>query len=128
MSAPFMLELALEQGVLKRSDFQLRYAEDPIHARSRRIRIEEDAGVAPYACRVKLLMRDGSELTADASSKDLSLGWDPVVSLARSLSEEWPHPAKEKQFAALYSAIEILRSGAWDDDALEPLAAAIWMQ
>lgn len=127
MSAPFMIELALENRALRRADFAAHYGADPVHARSARVVVDADPALAPFACRVTLRMRDGSVHAREANNEDFLFAWDDVATLARQLCQEWKHPGRTEQFTSLYHAIDRLRTGAWNEAASKPLMNAIWM-
>lgn len=110
MSAPFMLEVMLQEGTLRQSDFD-RYASGPLHAASERIQVEEDASLPTWGCRVTLHTEDGRALTGSIDDQScFAYGWDGVTAVLDGIAGEWPAPDAAARYAALRDAVWALDS------------------
>ncbi|WP_186310632.1 MmgE/PrpD family protein [Paraburkholderia sp. BCC1886] len=109
MSAPFMLQIALENSVIRMADFEPGYVEPELHVRSRRIRVIEDPALPPFYCHIEVVLRDGRVLHAASASPDsLTYTWHETLRLTQALTSEWPHSDSREAHDALCKSIERL--------------------
>lgn len=107
MSAPFMLQVAMDSGTLQRTDFSQRFGPDAVHERSRRVRVHADELLAPFESRMVLTMANGSTLLCKAPpASALALAWAQTVTLCRAMSADWPTRDPAAAFAALQRAVD----------------------
>lgn len=86
MSAPFMLTVALDQSVLRLSDFSDRFSEDPVHARSRFVEVRTDASLAPFECELRIRQHGGETCRIRSTARqDLVLGLEAMRKLCPQL-------------------------------------------
>lgn len=90
MSAPFMLQTALENGAIRMADFEPGFVKAELHERSRRIRVIEDPALASFSCHIEVVLRDGRVLRAVSESPDsMTYTWDETLRLTQALTSEW---------------------------------------
>lgn len=107
MSAPFMLQLALEHGSLRQADFADRFGAGALHTRSQQVRVVADASLAPFACQVQVALRDGgTREAASAGTRGLMMDWERTVVLTRSLAAEQPRSFGEAAHVRLVRAVQ----------------------
>ncbi|WP_423455019.1 MmgE/PrpD family protein [Ottowia sp. VDI28] len=125
MSAPFMLQLALEHGGLLQTDFANRYSADPVHARSKQVRVRADEALAPFECRLGVHLLDGRRFSASSTgTQTLVMGWEQTVALTRGLANENPEAFSETDHERLVLAVRRCVSQR-DAKALPDLFAAL---
>ncbi|CAB3810934.1 MmgE/PrpD family protein [Paraburkholderia fynbosensis] len=102
MSAPYMLQCALENDTLTLADFAPGSGAPSLHASSRRISVVADEALAPFHCWIDIGLRDGRAIRAlsDAPSA-LSYSFDRTVSLTETVSKEWRTPDSRSAHASL---------------------------
>ncbi|MGD1326307.1 MmgE/PrpD family protein [Pandoraea pnomenusa] len=90
MSAAFMLQTVLENDTLTLADFTPGHAPAALHDRSRRIEVVADTSLAPFHCRIDVVLRDGRVVRLDSGAPSaLAYTLDEVKSLTRRMSTEW---------------------------------------
>ncbi|VTU33438.1 MmgE/PrpD family protein [Variovorax sp. PBL-H6] len=110
MSAPFMMQVAMDTGTLHRADFSQRFgAHDSVHGRSSRIRVHADAALAPFESRLEMTLVDGRRLKRAAPPVSaLALDWAQTLALCAGLSRGWPVADGTAAFERLRVAVEAL--------------------
>jgi 2-methylcitrate dehydratase PrpD len=106
MSAPFMLQCALEKGTLTLADFEPGSHAPSLHESSRRIAVVADESLAPFYCWIDIGLCDGRTIKALSGAPSiLSYSFSETVSLSAAISKEWRTPDSQSAHASLVRQI-----------------------
>ncbi|SAI28005.1 catabolic enzyme [Bordetella ansorpii] len=124
MSCPFMLAVGLRDGTLRMSDFDLRYAEDDIHALSQSIRVYADDQLPDWGATVSVHLKDGRTVQDTMTDPSrFSFTWDETDTLLATMAAQWPWPDGADRHARLRAAVSALDTSRHLDDLLNILVA-----
>ncbi|MGE4239436.1 MmgE/PrpD family protein [Ramlibacter sp.] len=116
MSLAFMVATMLRDGTVTAAHFRERYGEHPVHAEGRKVRLVERDDLAPWACDLRVTLKDGrafDDVFRDQSS--FALGWDDTRRLLQALTGEWPLPDAASRFERLAECVKTFeREGSAD--------------
>jgi 2-methylcitrate dehydratase PrpD len=116
MSAPFMLQAAMEEGGLQRRSFRDRCGPDALHGRSRSIRVAADPVVPEFGCALAVTLLDGRILAAEGEAA-AGVPACPTHSgaIVQLLALEWPEAMGPNSVRHLRETVEVLMLSQQDD-------------
>lgn len=107
MSAPFMIQTAIETGSVRLHDVAHRFGRDDVHERSRIVEVREDHEVLPYACHIELFCGDGRKFSETSEGvSTLVFDWNRTVEVCRSIARDWPVDDPDPAFNILLREVE----------------------
>lgn len=120
MSAPFMLQAALEEGGLQRRSFRDRCGPDALHGRSKDIRVAADPVVPEFGCALAVTLVDGRILAAEGeAAAGLPARLAHSGAIVQQLALEWPEAMPADSVPRLRESVEALMLSSQQDDALQ---------
>ncbi|VVE51448.1 MmgE/PrpD family protein [Pandoraea anhela] len=111
MSAPFMLQTALENDTLTMDDFSQGFGPSSRHDRSRQIDVVSDDALEPFHCWIDIQLRNGSRTRAiSGPPSNLAYSLIESRSLTGKIAQEWRIAERDQAHALLLKQVAALCS------------------